>query len=705
MDRVTHSARVNASAAKGRSYRVTKTKVPSHSSAHAEVSTTGHPIDHTTMGSRPPGLDVPEHLRWFESLQSRYKWPDPQWNPIASAISRLETRADDPRLFLGIVGEFSSGKSTLINAFLREDLLKTDILPATTCATTVLEYGPKVDALLRLQDGQEIQRSKSGITFWGRLRRRLLPVSTARELDDTRHFIHRYTSEEEHARTIQRVTVTHPNERLKAGLVIVDTPGINVENPRHATITVDAVTNLCDAVVVIVPAPAACSQTLVRFLKDNLTESAHRCLVFISKIDLIPSRERNRLVAFVFDRLQRECGTFASVLAGAPCFMLNGHNVASISATDSPDAFRQQFVQAEDAVFSILETSRNTVITEHLLAITLTILTKLDHAIRARKDEYARRHDALEENRIPDLGKFVASHKRSYASRIKQATRRLGREVEDVVSEMRERLFNEIEQAILTATSQDELKAAVSSGTEARVRKVFAELTVISKDLHRQISDFTSGCHSEFESEFSSRYRSLTTLGGLITVRDDTVQALSRAQASTLHQASSNASPVIEAVNSGNTAANVGVAAGAAVGTWLIPIPVIGTLIGGGVGWVLGKLFGPSLSDLQQQAVANARQMVAQWAAECGARMQSVVKDHVDGSIAGLDAAIDRYAQAYDERVREMIARDEKEKTLLQQYLGVAERDLSDLRSREEAARRHLTEIRNSLCNSNRSMP
>lgn len=649
--------------------------------------------------------NVAEQLRWFKSLQSRYKWPDTQWKPIASAISRLKTRCKDPRLFLGIVGEFAAGKSTLINAFLREDLLKIDILPATTCATTVLKYGRKIDALLCLQDGREVQRSRFGMTFWGRLRRRLLPVSAEREFYDTRHFIHRYTSEEEHASTIQRVTVTHPNKRLKAGLVIVDTPGINVENPRHATITVDAVTNLCDAVVVIVPAPAACSQTLVSFLRDNLTESAHRCLVFISKIDLIPLRERNRLVSFVSDRLQRECGTFASVLAGAPCFMLNSHDSDGITATDSRDAFRQQFIRVEDSVFSILETSRSAIITEQLLIITLTILTKLEHAIHARKDEYANLHDALEQNRIPDLGKFVSSQKQSYASRIKQTTRPLFRGVEDLVLEMRERLFNEIELDILTATSQDELKAAVSSGTEARMRKVFAELTGISKDLHRQILEITSGCHGDFKSEFSSRYRSLTTLGGLIVVRDDTVQALNRTHASTLHQASSNASPVIEAINSGNTAADVSVAAGFAMGTLLIPIPVIGTLIGGGVGWVLGKLFGPSLRDLQQQAIANARQMVAQWAAECGAQMQSVVKNHVDGSIASLDAVIDHYAKVYDERVREMIARDEKEKTLLHQYLGVAERDLSDLRSREAAARRNLTEIRYSLCSSNRSMP
>ena len=642
-------------------------------------------------------LDVPENLQWFESLQSRYKWSHQQWGPISSAISRLKKRSEDHRLYLGIVGEFSSGKSTLINAFLREDLLKTDILPATTCATTVLEYGPKVDALLNLQDGSVVRWSKSGITFWGRLRRCILPISAARRLDDTRRFIHLFTAEEAHSRTIQGVTVTHPNERLRSGLVIVDTPGINVENKRHAAVTQDAVKNICDAVVVIVPAPAACSQSLVEFLKDNLADSSHRCLVFITKIDLIPSRERERLVSFVADRLQRECGKFASVFSGAPCYMLNGHTSTDSALADSPDVFRQSFIQAEEDVFRILNASRNAVITEQLLIISLSIFTALDRAILSRENEYNERHEALEQNRIPDLSTFVVSHKKLYALNIKQSTCHLVRDVNDLVSEMRERLYGEIEHDILAATSQDELKTAVSTGMESHVKNAFVNLSKVSTDLHQQISRLAAGCHNEFESDFLSRYRSLTTLGGLFVIHDDTVQAMILTQAESLHRANSSASPLVKAVNSGNTATNVGVAAGAAMGTWLIPIPVLGTLIGGGLGWVFGMLFGPSLAELQQKATVNAREMVSQWAEQCGAQMQALVNDHVQQSILALHAAIDRYAKAYDTRVREMIRKDEEAKALLQRYRAIAETDLTALRTREQAAKQYLDAVRNSL--------
>lgn len=696
MTRTTHLTRISAPARRGAG-RVTEARVKARSMSRVKKDVPEDMDAKAAPALKASVLDVPEHLHWFESLQSRYKWAPLQWEPISLAISRLKKRSDDSRLYLGIVGEFSSGKSTLINAFLREDLLKTDILPATTCATTVLEYGPQVDALLSLQDGSVVRWSNSGTTFWGRLRRRILPISAARQLYDARRFIHLYTAEEEHARNIQRVTVTHPNERLRSGLVIVDTPGINVENDRHAAVTRDAVKNVCDAVVVIVPAPAACSQTLVGFLKDNLADSSHRCLVFITKIDLIPARERERLVSFVSDRLQRECGTFASILSGAPCYMLNGHPSTGDPPADNPDVFRQQFIQAEEDISRILNASRKAVITEQLLIITLSIFTALDCAIRARENEYNERHQALDRNRIPDLSTFVGSHKKSYALSIKQSTSHLVRDVEDLVSEMREKLYSAIEHDILAAASQDELKSAVSAGMESRVKHAFANLSSVSTDLHQQVSQLAAGCHHEFESEFSSRYRSLTTLGGLIVIHDDTKQAMIHAQAESLHRANTSASLLVEAVNSGNTATNVGAAAGAAMGTWLIPIPVLGTLVGGGIGWVFGRLFGPSLGELQQKATVNARQTVSQWAAQCGAQMQTLVNDHVQQSIAALHAAIDRYAEVYDARVREMIKQDDEARTLLQRYLAIAEEDLADLRTRDKAARQYLDAVRISL--------
>lgn len=68
----------------------------------------------------------------------------------------LQRRMSDERLYVGVVGEFSSGKSTFINALLGLDILKEDILQGTTCAPTLLSYAPAFDVDIVMKQHQEI---------------------------------------------------------------------------------------------------------------------------------------------------------------------------------------------------------------------------------------------------------------------------------------------------------------------------------------------------------------------------------------------------------------------------------------------------------------------------------------------------------------------------------------------------------------------
>ena len=54
-----------------------------------------------------------------------------------SSIQKIESRAADKQLYLAVVGEFSVGKSSFINALLRDNFLMSDVLQGTTTAPTV----------------------------------------------------------------------------------------------------------------------------------------------------------------------------------------------------------------------------------------------------------------------------------------------------------------------------------------------------------------------------------------------------------------------------------------------------------------------------------------------------------------------------------------------------------------------------------------
>ena len=70
---------------------------------------------------------------------------------LSQQLQKIKNRRADPNLYLAVIGEFSSGKSTFINALLRNDLLKTSALVATAIDTKI-SYGKifEVQALFRL---------------------------------------------------------------------------------------------------------------------------------------------------------------------------------------------------------------------------------------------------------------------------------------------------------------------------------------------------------------------------------------------------------------------------------------------------------------------------------------------------------------------------------------------------------------------------
>ena len=76
-----------------------------------------------------------EYLLFAEKLIVRADISQSVKVDLQQSIERIKQRYSDPNLHLAVVGEFSSGKSTFINALLRDDLLKTSALVTTAIAT------------------------------------------------------------------------------------------------------------------------------------------------------------------------------------------------------------------------------------------------------------------------------------------------------------------------------------------------------------------------------------------------------------------------------------------------------------------------------------------------------------------------------------------------------------------------------------------
>lgn len=117
---------------------------------------------------------------------------------LKQKLTKLQQRAKEP-MKVAITGQFSSGKSTFLNALLSQDILPTGITPVTS-KVNYIRYGDELKVKVRYKDG----------------------VEEFHNVED----IARFTDQRGSVEEIEYLTLYAPLEILK-DIVFVDTPGLN----------------------------------------------------------------------------------------------------------------------------------------------------------------------------------------------------------------------------------------------------------------------------------------------------------------------------------------------------------------------------------------------------------------------------------------------------------------------------------------------
>ena len=184
-------------------------------------------------------------------------------------------RAHDSPLLVVVMGEFSTGKSTFVNAFLGEDIAATGVRP-TTSVILVMRYGAEAAGRVVYLDGT------SEDVPWKQLAPRLGRIDDAE------------------AARIRRVEVRYPNDILER-VHIIDTPGLNAVLPEHER-TARAFVTEADAVVWLFAASQAGKQT-EREALEQVREHGKHVVGVINKIDQLGADEVAEVTRFLGENL------------------------------------------------------------------------------------------------------------------------------------------------------------------------------------------------------------------------------------------------------------------------------------------------------------------------------------------------------------------------------------------------------------------
>lgn len=586
--------------------------------------------------------DVKDHLQYAESVLRRLSAVSvDEKNELRDQIERIKLRSSDPNLYLAIIGESSTGKSTLINAFMRHELLRAQSSTMTTAAATIVKYDETLSAEVRFRS----KKSFLNLLPWQNVLKVFGFNSTAPEdvepdlefLTETvegqpsqvvrvdendepinigwipgiknltlKEFIYKVTARgddeerNELARHVLSASVTFPAEFLKNGIYLIDAPGMNSTDPEHTQVILD-VAEQADTAIIIIPATRIVSVALTDFLaQESMQRYLHRCIFLVTFMDQIPPNERDKLMQTVKERLAGAKGLSFSrepdILACSAQAVVNDFAAEKHTVRDETDwaYWKDSFAELESYIGNKLRRERALTISENVLSLLVHLFDLMNGPLENQWQLYYDDQKELEANVIRDIESFADEQRHICSQRMNEVYRSNLRTAVDTVNQHRNALVESLKSALSQVTNKKELDRFVKTTSSQIINRNQKELAKALEASTHSMSREAKKVSDYFDERFEKEYRRLENLRILQANVGSTSSLLSRNQTDSRSMRSDMLAVYRADQQADQQKALMGMGAG--LGALL--------LIGGPAGWavaigavIFSNLLGPSIGE------------------------------------------------------------------------------------------------------------
>lgn len=485
-------------------------------------------------------IDVSKMIAQIEQIAQTHSIELPQ------SFYKIKARSKDPVLYVGLIGEFSSGKSTLVNAWLGDNVLKTDVLQATTAAPTVVKAESEYKIGTLLSNGDKILSQK--FSQEGAFKEKLLD------------FLHKVSAQEEYSKDIKLVSLSYPNNVLaNKGFALVDTPGANAENERHKKISGWAVEELCDVAIVIIPADIPYSESLNEFIKTYLNKSLKKCVFVITKVDSIRREsELDRLVSTVKRRIESSLEIeVPEIITFSPQLYLDAKR-GKEEIAERKQHFISEFEENSEKLFKLLYEKRDEYFYITLSEILKSLTEKLQSELRTKQDEYQKRIDYINANMLPDFDGWLQKNSEDCKNIILQNLSK--QVVEAKLVEEKNLFITNLTNEINTLETKDEIKQYMTADNIQQ--KINANVNQMGQAINTYLKDITTSAFNEFNEKFIKVYKSLA----VAAIKNESRYSFSFSHRDTYSSITAVENTVADLFSSEEAAGSVGSALGGILG-------------------------------------------------------------------------------------------------------------------------------------------
>lgn len=612
--------------------------------------------------------DIDTHIKYASTLLNKYKWKKSTKQKLEKQLAAIVDKQNDKMLNICVIGEFSTGKSSFINALVGYELLAVNVIQGTTVAITIIEYSDEFSITLTDFEGNSKKMSYKSI-------------------NSLRQQLHHYTTDPAYAKKVSYVTVTLPSDILKNGYRIIDTPGTNSLELWHEDITRRAIQDLSDLSIVLTDATQPMPTTLVSFVDNTLGETIKSCAFVANKIDRIRERERSGIVKFIDKKITQS-------------FEIDEPLVLPFSAVALTNAFAKETVGVDSDSFLLTTNSLERLLSytakqrikaqaRKILHLIDGVYTTLNSDIKKISDHYHKELEMLERTKQTDLKPFIAKQVSTRQTDFMLSAKDFKYKIETACESLISNSINSINSKIDNYSNLTELSNYIKNGG-------------LSADIKNEGQAIISGAEAKygglrrlfknelmmFQKEFEHEFDKLKILSIKFNVKPKDVAVRHSAH-------SANIGPVVtlisEELSKENWAMGGGAAAGAVIGTAILP--GFGTVIGGLIGLFAGGAAAPDIYEVRNKVKSKLSVPVQLYYKSVANDCITNYNNYVSDVNKYLESEINKYYSTYASTVNQRIQEWNIQHREVKEKIAMVENEIDGILKRQQSIKTIITQI------------
>lgn len=614
--------------------------------------------DYLSLNNLKEIAEVDSHIKTARSLIQKYQWPEEVCVELEKKLLRIIDKEKDKSLNLSVIGEFTTGKSTFINAIIRNNLLVSSIMQGTTLANTIIDYCPSYAICLHHINGKKAAKEFNNI-------------------DELKKGIADVTTNEKIAKVLKAVRIGLPSSNLHSGVRIIDTPGTNATEKWHEEVTKNALRNISDLSIVLVDATKPLPETLLDFIETHLKGVLHQCAFVVTKLDLIAKDERKMMMTYI----QRKLESFLDrddiiVFPYVAPLVINSFAPSTFDIQDKE--LLEISLKSEKEILEYMGRQKIKAQTQKLLFFLNDLFVLISKEIDSIKATYNKELAILENSRQIDLTSFVRNQKNKCVRSYSSAVQKIKPSIIDSFYAKADEATNKIIGVISSKSSLDELSNYINDGIIADCEQYAKEILNNQKGTLNKPKTHFSKSLKHFQNDFENHFRDLE----ILKISFNVLTTVPIPQSVNTANLSVVKNYISEQLSSENKAFGVGAIGGAAIGTAICP--GIGTAIGFLAGLFAGGQMAPDTKTVKDGLITKIRTPLTSYFNSIAGDLERTFDAYVKTLENQIVIEIDRYETQYKSAVKKRIKEQLNKKSDVQKKIKLLDFDCQEIEVRRK---------------------